>query len=77
MARGEGLTGGAERLEACRVLQVDPAACPQVIEAAFRVLRELACMDDSPGGGRRLVELNRAHRLLSGEARADAATAGR
>jgi len=66
-----------ERLEACRALQVDPAACPEVVEAAFRVLRELACRDGSPAGGRRLVELNRAHRLLSQEARADAATPGR
>jgi hypothetical protein len=71
------VSAGGERLEACRVLQVDPAACPQVIEAAFRVLRELACMDDSPAGGRRLVELNRAHRLLSEGAVADAAMRGR
>jgi hypothetical protein len=59
------MTADEARLRACRVLQVDPEACPEVIEAAFRVLREHACRDDSPAGGRRLVELNRAHRRLS------------
>jgi hypothetical protein len=66
-----------ELLHACRVLQVDPAACPEVIEAAFRVLREQACRDDSPAGGRRLIELNRAHGQLSQRGRADAGAGAR
>ncbi|MDX6645019.1 MAG: hypothetical protein QOK40_746 [Miltoncostaeaceae bacterium] len=70
------MTQDDDRLRACRVLQVDPAACPAVIEAAFQVLREQACRDDSPAGGRRLVELNRAHRRLS-ERRPDARGTGR
>jgi hypothetical protein len=71
------VTAEEERLQACRVLQVDPEACPEVIEAAFQVLREQACRDDSPAGGRRLVELNRAHRRLSERGRAGAGRAGR
>lgn len=45
-------------------LQVAPHACPEVIEAAFAVLREQACRDDSTQGHRRLVALNRAHHVL-------------
>ena len=71
------MTADEERLRACRVLQVDPEACPEVIEAAFQVLREQACRDDSAAGGRRLVDLNRAHRLLRAGGRADGASAGR
>jgi hypothetical protein len=66
-----------ELLLACRVLQVDPEASSEVIEAAFRVLREQACRDDSAAGGRRLVELNRAHRRLSERGRADSRGGGR
>lgn len=47
-----------------RVLQVDRAACPQVIEAAFGALREMALGDASEDAPRRLAELNRAHRVL-------------
>jgi hypothetical protein len=63
------VTADEERLRPYRVLQVDPAACPEVIEAAFRVLREQACRDDSDAGGRRLAELNRAHREVTERAR--------
>jgi hypothetical protein len=45
-------------------LQVHPSACPEVIEAAFRVLRELTCRDDGDDAPRRLAELNAAHRAL-------------
>ena len=48
-----------------RTLQVDPAACPEVIEAAYTVLREQACRDDSDAAPRRLADLMRAHRVLS------------
>lgn len=48
-----------------RVLQVDRAACSQVIEAAFRALRELVLSDGSEEAPGRLAELNRAHRALS------------
>ena len=46
-------------------------------EAAFQVLREQACQDETAAGGRRLVELNRAHRWLSEGGRADASGGGR
>ena len=62
-----------------RTLQVDPEACPEVIEAAFGVLREQALRDPSDAAPRRLAELNAAHRVLSDpEARAahDAERAG-
>jgi hypothetical protein len=65
------MTADEERLRPYRVLQIDPGACPEVIEAAFRVLREQACRDDSPAGGRRLIELNRAHREVTERARAE------
>ncbi len=53
------------REEPYRTLQVDPAACPEVIEAAFGVLREQALRDPSDAAPRRLAELNAAHRVLS------------
>ncbi len=52
-----------------RVLEVHPSARVEVIEAAFVVLRELALRDESPAGARRLVELNRAHAVLTDPAR--------
>lgn len=48
-----------------RVLQVDPAACPEVITAAFTVLREMVLGDDSDDAPRRLAALNAAHRTLT------------
>jgi curved DNA-binding protein CbpA len=47
------------------VLEVAPHARPAVIEAAFAVLREAACTDNSPKGDRLLVEISRAHHVLS------------
>lgn len=47
------------------VLEVAVHARIEVIEAAFVVLREAACRDNSPKGGRLLVELSRAHHVLS------------
>ena len=52
--------------EAYRVLQVDPAACRPVIDAAFGVLREMCLRDDADDAPRRLAELTRAHRIATG-----------
>lgn len=46
-----------------RVLEVHPEARPEVIEAAFAVLREIACRDEE-SGGRQLVRLTWARRVL-------------
>lgn len=53
------------RAEAARVLQVDPGACAQVVDAAFGVLRELCLRDGADDAPRRLAELVRAHRVLA------------
>lgn len=47
------------------VLEVAPHARREIIEAAFVVLREAACRDNSPKGTRLLVQINRAHHVLS------------
>jgi DnaJ-class molecular chaperone len=47
------------------VLEVAPHARPAVIEAAFVVLREAAARDDGDDAVRWLVELNRAHAVLT------------
>lgn len=59
------------------VLEVAPHARPEVIAAAFAVLREAACRDDSAAGHRHLVALNRAHHTLADPARRRAYDAGR
>lgn len=51
--------------EAYRVLQVDPAACRPVIDAAFGVLREICLRDDADDAPARLAELSRAHRIAT------------
>ena len=51
--------------QAFRVLQVDPAACRQVIDAAFGVLREMCLRDDADDAPRRLAELTLAHRIAT------------
>ena len=56
---------GSGRPEPYRTLQVDPEACPEVIDAAFGVLREQALRDPSDAAPRRLAELNAAHRVLT------------
>jgi hypothetical protein len=54
--------------EAYRVLQVDPRACPEVIRAAFSVLREMCLREDGDEAPRRLAELNLALRVCGGRA---------
>jgi Domain of unknown function (DUF3291) len=48
-----------------RVLQVQPDACPEVIDAAFGVLREMVLRSGGDGAPRRLAELMAAHRTLA------------
>ena len=57
MARREGV-----EVDPYRELQV---ACPEVIAAAFGVLREMILRDDDPDAPTRLARLNAAHRTLS------------
>ncbi len=52
-------------LDPHRVLQVHPEARPEVVEAAFGVLREMACADEH-GGARNLARLTWARRVLLG-----------
>lgn len=52
-------------LDPYRVLEVHPEARPEVIEAAFAVLREIACADEQ-GGGPLLVRITWARRVLLG-----------
>lgn len=55
-----------------RILQVDPEACDEVVEAAFGVLREMVLRDDGDDAPARLAELMRARReLLEGRAALD------
>ncbi len=69
MAEGQGLTDVWDPappepgLDPWVLLEVDPAARPEVIQAAFTVLRELAAKDEVHGA-RWLVRLNWAHRVL-------------
>jgi hypothetical protein len=55
--------------EAYRVLQVDPAACRQVVDAAFSALREMCLRDDADDAPRRLAELSLAHRIATDRSR--------
>ena len=48
-----------------RVLQVHPEACPEVIEAAFVVLREMILRSPADDAPARLSELMAAHRAVS------------
>jgi hypothetical protein len=48
-----------------RVLQVQPDACPEVIEAAFGALREMILRSDADDAPARLAELMAAHRALT------------
>jgi len=50
-------------LDPYRVLEVHADARPEVIEAAFTVLREIACRDEADGA-RQLVRLTWARRVL-------------
>lgn len=60
MAGREGLSPDPHR-----VLQVHPEASPEVIEAAFTVLREMILRSDGDDAPRRLSELMAAHRALT------------
>ena len=73
MAGREGLS---RRADPYRELQVDPAACPQVVDAAFAVLREMTLRSDDDDAPRRLARLMAAHRILSDPARRAAWDAG-
>jgi hypothetical protein len=56
---------GVDPLEPHRVLQVQPDACPEVIDAAFGALRELILRSDADDAPRRLADLMAAHRALA------------
>ena len=68
---------GREGVDPYRVLQVDPGACPEVIEAAFTVLREMALRSGDDDAPQRLALLMAAHRILSDPARRAALDEGR
>ncbi|MGD9694772.1 MAG: hypothetical protein AB7V42_03815 [Thermoleophilia bacterium] len=59
------MAGREELSDPYRVLQVQPDACPQVIDAAFGALREMVLRDRSDDAPRRLARLNAAHRILA------------
>lgn len=48
-----------------RVLQVQPDACLEVVEAAFGVLREMILRSDADDAPARLAELDRARRMVA------------
>jgi RimJ/RimL family protein N-acetyltransferase len=48
---------------------VDPGACPQVIDAAFTVLREMVLRSDDDDAPRRLARLGAAYRTVGDPAR--------
>jgi hypothetical protein len=52
------------------VLQVQPDACREVVDAAFEALRETILRSDADDAPRRLAELNAAHRALADRLRA-------
>jgi len=55
------------------VLQVQPDASREVVDAAFEALREMVLRSDAVDAPRRLAELNAAHRALAGDARSERA----
>lgn len=55
---------GRQGVDPHRVLQVQPDACPEVIDAAFGVLREMVLRSGADDAPRRLAELMAAHRHL-------------
>ena len=59
-----------------RELHVHRNACPEVIDAAFGVLREMVLRSDDEDAPRRLARLMTAHRTLSDPARRAAWDAG-
>jgi Domain of unknown function (DUF3291) len=67
---------GRQGLDPYRELQVDRSACPEVIAAAFAVLREMVLQSDAADAPQRLARLNAAHRTLSDPALRAAHDAG-
>ena len=65
MARREVLDGD----DPYRALQVHRDACPEVIDAAFAVLREMVLRSEDEDAPRRLARLMAAYRTLSDPAR--------
>jgi curved DNA-binding protein CbpA len=65
VAGREGLTGVPAEPDHYAVLEVASSARVEVIRAAFTVLREIACRDESDKGLRMLIALNHAHRVLT------------
>jgi len=65
VAGRQGLSGRADEPDHYAVLEVSSTARVEVIRAAFTVLREIACRDDTATGLRMLVALNHAHRVLT------------
>jgi curved DNA-binding protein CbpA len=62
MAYRHGMTG---KRDAYAILQIDPLAVPEVVEAAFRALARLRHPDHEPGStGRAMAELNDAYAVL-------------
>jgi heme-degrading monooxygenase HmoA len=72
VARREGVDGA----DPYRVLQVQPDAVQEVIDAAFGALREMALRSDADDAPARLTELMAAHRTLSDPLRRAAHAAG-
>ena len=62
--------GEVTEAEAYRVLEVHPSARPEVVRAAFGILREICLREEGDDAPRRLAELNRAaadgHRACGG-----------
>lgn len=52
--------------EAYAVLELAPSARPEVVRAAFTVLREICIREDAADAPRRLAELNLALRVCGG-----------
>ena len=61
------MTPMPESFNVYKILQVDPEASPEVIEAAYRTLAEINHPDRNPAAdaGAMLAEINRAYRVLS------------
>ena len=61
------MTPMPESSDLYKILQVDPEASPEVIQAAHRLLSEIHHPDRNPAAdaGARLAEINRAYRVLS------------
>jgi hypothetical protein len=65
VAGREGVGAAPGPADPHRVLQVHPEACPEVIEAAFDVLREMILRSPAEDAPARLAELIAAHRALA------------